>query len=46
MGALEGAGVGPVHVLGGVLGLVGTFFVGSREGVFQNKKTIDQTKAT
>jgi len=46
IGAIEGAGVGPVHVLGGVMGLVGAIFVGSREGVFLNKKTIDQTKAT
>ena len=46
IGAIEGAGVGPTHVLGGVLGLVGAIFVGSREGVFQNKKSIDQTKAT
>ncbi len=41
LGAKEGSGVGTVHLLGGVLGFVGTYFVGAREGVFQNKKTID-----
>jgi len=30
LGAVEGAGAGPVHLLGGILGLVGTLFVGSR----------------
>ncbi len=38
LGALEGAGAGSVHILGGVLGFIGTLFVGSREGVFLNKK--------
>ena len=41
MGVQEGSGAGAVHLLGGILGLVGTYFVGSREGVFLNKKTID-----
>lgn len=46
LGAIEGAGIGPVYVLGGVMGLVGCVFVGPREGVFMNKKSINQTKAT
>jgi ammonia channel protein AmtB len=30
-----------VHALGGICGLVGTLIVGPREGVFENKKSID-----